>query len=200
MLLASSCDNSANYTANFSDESARSYMGASSGGSLPLCLKGAGKRRKSRKSRKKTKRKKKAGAVAAVAAATVVYYGVVAYRAAYAFVSMYNALRKPNPPLTVTQATIDFLKEQGSGLLSRIQGSDLNDEETMKLANGYEAYIKKNKKKNKILVKVRPEEQWGVDSDEEGLYAEVRRASYKPKRGKKSRRKSRQKSRRKRRS
>lgn len=205
MPLASPCSNSATYGASFSQESARSYMGASPGASLPLCQNGSGKRRKSRKSRKKTKRKKKAGAVAAVAAATVLYYAVTVYRAASAFVSMYNTLKKPDEPLTVTQAAADYIKGQGRELMSRIIGSDLNYEEQMKLANGYKAYIKRHPEK--ILVKVEPDEKFGGDEEEEGLYADVRadagkkgRASYKPKRGKKSRRKSRRKSLRKKRS
>ena len=149
---------------------------------------------KRRKSRKKTKRKKKAGALATIVFATAAYCTLNAYRAASAFVLMYNTLKKPDPPLTVTQATLDYLKEQGRGLLSF---TGLNPEEKMKLANGYDAYIKRYP--DKISVEVRPEEKFGVDPDVEKLYEAARktgrRASYKPKRGKKSRRKSRRKKR-----
>ena len=57
MLLAPPCGNNATYGASFTEESEGSYMGASSGASLPLCQNGSGKRRKSRKSRRKGKRR-----------------------------------------------------------------------------------------------------------------------------------------------
>ena len=203
MPLASPCSNSATYGASFTQESEGSYIGFSPGGQYPLCQNGSGKRRKSRKSRKKTKRKKKAGALATIVFATAAYCTLNAYRGASAFVLMYNALKKPDEPLTVTQATIDYLKDHGRGLLSF---DGLKKEEKMKLANGYDAYITRNP--DKISVEVRPEETFGVDPEDEALYADAReahprkadagkkgRASYKPKRGKKSRRKSRRKKR-----
>ena len=115
MPLASSCSNTATYEASFSQESARSYMGASPGASLPLCQNGAGKRRKSRKSGKKTRRKRKAGAavVASIAAAGI-------YATALSLVELYNILLKPKSekPLTVTKATIDYVKMKGADVIN----------------------------------------------------------------------------------
>jgi hypothetical protein len=193
MLLAPSCDKSANYTANFSDESARSYMGAAAGESLPLCQNGAGKRRKSRK-----KTKKKAGA--AVVGSLVAAYSVYSiYMTAYGLVSAYNTFLKPKgeKPLTVTQATINYVKMKGADVINDLRGMDTSQRKVV--FRDYEAYIKKHPKENRMVIRRAPkknDDDFKITSDEEDDYRVARdmaRSKKRPRRKRSRKKRSRKK-------
>ncbi len=175
MTLAPPCSNNATYGASFSSESQGSYNGASVGYSLPLCQNGSGKRRKSRKSRKKTK-KKKAGA--AVVGSLVAAYSVYSiYMTAYGLVSAYNTFLKPKgeKPLTVTQATINYVKMKGADVINDLRGMDTSQQKVV--FRDYEAYIKKHPKENRMVIRRVPkkkDDDFKITSDEEDDYRVAR--------------------------
>ena len=199
MPLAPPCSNTATYGASFSPESQGSYNGASVGYSLPLCQNGAGKRRKSRKSRKKTKKKKAGAAVVGSLVAAYSVYGI--YMAAYGLVSAYNTFVKPKgeKPLTVTQATIDYVKMKGAEVINDLKGMDRSQQKVV--FRDYEAYIKRHPKENRMVIRRAPkkkDDEFKITSDEDDDYKLARQMAKSKKRSRKKRRKkSRKKSRRK---
>ena len=200
MPLAPPCSNTATYGASFSPESEGSYNGASPGVSWPLCQNGSGKRRKSRKSRKKTKKRKAGAAVVGSLVAAYSVYGI--YMAAYGLVSAYNTFVKPKgeKPLTVTQATIDYVKMKGVDVINGLRGMDTSQQKVV--FRDYEAYIKRHPKENRMVIRRAPkkkDDEFKITSDEEDDYRLARdmARSKKRSRRKRSRRKYRKTSRRK---
>lgn len=163
-----------------------------------------GKRRKSRKSRKKTKKKKAGAAVVGSLVAAYSVYGI--YMAAYGLVSAYNTFVKPKgeKPLTVTQATIDYVKMKGADVINDLRGMDTSQQKVV--FRDYEAYIKRHPKENRVVIRRAPkknDDEFKITSDEEDDYRvardmaktkkRTRRKRSRKKRRKTSRRKSRRK-------
>ena len=188
MLLAPPCGNTAHYGASFSAESEGNYMGATSGASWPLCQNGG------RKRRKKTK-KKKAGAavVASIAAAGI-------YATALSLVELYNIFLKPKreKPLTVTQATIDYVKMKGTDVLNNLRGMDRSQQRVV--FKDYEAYIKTHPKENRMVIRRAPkkkDDEFKITSDEDDDY-ELARSMARTKKRTRRKRSRKKRSRRKR--
>jgi len=186
------CDNGTAYSAGFDVDVNPSLPGSPiQAQPLSACnyqQTAGGKRRTSRKLRKKTKKKKAGAAVVGSLVAAYSVYGI--YMAAYGLVSAYNTFVKPKgeKPLTVTQATIDYVKMKGTDVLNNLRGMDRSQQKVV--FKDYEAYIKTHPKESRMVIRRVPkkkDEEFKITSDEEDDYRVARDMAKSKKRSRKKR-------------